>query len=115
MSEPLDEETHYRLLNLIQDNPNISQRKLAEEMGVSVGKVNYCIKALMEVGHLKFNNFKRSKNRLGYVYLLTPRGIKEKAKVAVKFLAIKQQQYDEIKKEVDRLRIEIGLTDNGEI
>jgi len=67
-------------------------------MGVSLGKVNYCLKALVDVGQVKFGNFAASKNKLGYAYLLTPKGVKEKTKAAVNFLKIKQRQYDTIKK-----------------
>ena len=69
-------------------------------MGVSLGKVNYCIKALLDVGHVKLNNFARSKNKLGYAYALTPKGVKEKAQVTLRFLEFKQMQYDEIQKEI---------------
>ena len=111
MNDRLDEETHYRLLNLIEENPAISQRQLAESMGVSVGKINYCIKALVKVGHIKLNNFKRSQNKMGYAYLLTPTGIKEKAQVAVRFLEIKQRQYDVIKKEIEELQAKLAAED----
>ena len=100
MSDHLDEETHYRLLNLIQENPKMSQRQLADAMGVSVGKMNYCVKALVAVGHVKLNNFRRSKDKLGYAYMLTPKGISEKAKVTLRFLEIKKAQYEKIKKEI---------------
>lgn len=108
MTNNLDEETHYRLLNLIEENPDISQRQLAEVLGVSVGKINYCVKALVDVGHVKLNNFKASKNKLGYAYLLTPKGIREKSKVAMRFLELKQMQYDAIKKEIRELKRELG-------
>lgn len=107
MNERFDEETHYRLLNLIQEKPDISQRQLAKEIGVSVGKVNYCIKALIKIGHIKLDNFKHSKNKWGYFYLLTPKGIKEKTKMTVRFLELKQKQYDGIKKEIDELKKKI--------
>ncbi len=109
MTQCLDEETHYRLLSLIQENPKISQRQLAREMGVSVGKVNYCIKALVDIGHLKLNNFKRSKNKFGYFYVLTPKGLKEKAHITLRFLEIKKMQYDQIQKEIVELQYEISL------
>lgn len=111
MNESLDDETHYKLLTLLEENPNITQRRLAEEMGVSVGKVNYCVKALIDVGHIKFNNFARSKNKFGYAYFLTPKGIKEKAKVTVRFLEVKKKQYECIKKEIAVLQKEISAVD----
>jgi EPS-associated MarR family transcriptional regulator len=113
MTSGLNDETHYKLLSLLQENPDISQRQLAEEMGVSVGKINYCIKALLKVGHVKLNNFARSKNKLGYVYVLTPKGVKEKAQVTLRFLELKQVQYDQIQKEIVDLQREISLSKNA--
>jgi EPS-associated MarR family transcriptional regulator len=107
MNEPLDEETHYKLLSLLEENPDISQRKMAEAMGVSVGKINYCIKALVNVGHIKLKNFAKSANKIGYAYFLTPKGVKEKAAVTLRFLELKQKQYDKIKKEISFLQEEI--------
>jgi len=103
MTDSIDEETHYHLLKLIQENPHITQRQLAEMMGVSVGKVNYCIKALVDVGHIKLNNFKQSKNKLRYMYVLTPRALKEKAQITMRFLQQKQQQYERLKQEIEEL------------
>ena len=108
MLKNVDEETHYQLLKHLEDNPNISQRQLANKMGISLGKVNYCLKALIDVGQIKLNNFAGSKNKLGYVYLLTPKGIKEKTQVTKRFLKIKQQQYDMIKKDIDTLQKELS-------
>ena len=114
MNERLDDETQYKLLNTIQAYPNASQRELAKAMGVSLGKVNYCIKALLDVGHVKLNNFAQSKNKLGYVYVLTPKGVKEKAKVTLRFLELKQVQYDEIQKEIAGLKKEVEANGNAE-
>ena len=104
MTDSIDEETHYHLLKLIQENPDITQRQLAEMMGVSVGKVNYCIKALVAVGHIKLNNFKQSKNKLGYMYVLTPKALKEKAQITMLFLQQKQNQYERLKREIEELK-----------
>ena len=106
-SKILSDELRYKFLSLIEKNPNISQRQLAEEMGVSVGKANYCIKALVEVGHVKLNNFVKSKNKSGYVYVLTKAGIKEKVQVTMRFLAARQVQYDALKWEIARLEDEV--------
>jgi len=107
MNERLDDETRYKLLNIIETHPNASQRQLAKEMSVSLGKVNYCIKALVDEGHLKLNNFTRSKNKLGPVYVLTPKGFKEKELVALRFLELKQQQCERLKKEIAALKKEV--------
>jgi len=112
MSDDLSDETRYKLLSLLEETPDISQRQLANKMGVSLGKANYCIKALIDVGHVKLNNFSRSKNKMGYVYVLTPIGIKEKAQVTLRFLEIKQEQYDQIRQEIADLQREISLNQN---
>ena len=113
MNKRINEETRYKLLNLLHENPDISQRQLANEMDVSLGKANYCIKALLEVGLVKLNNFKCSKNKLGYVYVLTRKGVKEKAQVTLQFLEIKQEQYNQIKNEISDLKREVSLSKNG--
>ena len=85
------------LLHLMQENSNISQRELAKQSGLSLGKVNYCIKALVDIGYIKINNFKNSNSKLNYLYLLTPSGINNKAIIAKKFILQKQQEYDKLK------------------
>jgi EPS-associated MarR family transcriptional regulator len=107
MSKTLDQETHYRLLNLLEQHPELSQRELAKEMGVSLGKANYCIKALVDVGHLKLNNFIRSDNKLGYAYLLTPKAISEKAKITRQFLKIRLEEHERLVKEIEKLKAEV--------
>jgi EPS-associated MarR family transcriptional regulator len=97
-------ETHLKILKYIESNPHISQRKLAEELGVSVGKVNYCVKALIGKGFLKAGNFKRSPDKMGYLYLLTPKGIEEKAKLTASFLKHKIAQHKQIFKEIEQLK-----------
>ena len=79
-------ETHLKILKHIQTNPEASQRQLAQELGVSVGKVNYCIRALIDKGFVKVGNFKRNTDKLSYLYLLTPKGIEEKSKLTARFL-----------------------------
>lgn len=90
------------LLQLIEKNSNVSQRELAEKSGLSLGKVNYCIKALIEIGFLKIKNFKHSKSKLNYIYLLTPSGIINKTLIAKRFLIKKQQEYDKIKSYISK-------------
>jgi EPS-associated MarR family transcriptional regulator len=85
------------LLQLIEEDSRISQRELARKSGLSLGKVNYCIKALAEIGYIKINNFKNSNNKLNYIYLLTPIGLRNKAIITKRFLLTKQQEYDKLK------------------
>lgn len=102
----LDETTHYSLLKTLEENPGLSQRDLAKQLGVSLGKVNFCLKALVEKGSLKINNFRNSENKLAYAYLLTPRGVEEKARITVQFLKYKIQEYEKLKKEIEELQHE---------
>ncbi len=104
----LDETTHYSLLKTLEENPGLSQRDLARKLGVSLGKVNYCLNALVTKGSVKVNNFRNSGNKLAYAYLLTPRGIEEKARVTVEFLKYKIQEYERLKKEIEELQREAG-------
>ncbi len=101
------EEAHYRLLRLLDASPRLTQRELAREMGVSLGKVNYCVNALIEKGWVKARNFRNSNNKLAYAYLLTPRGIEQKAEITVHFLRRKVAEYESLKKEIARLRREV--------
>lgn len=104
----LDETTHYSLLKTLEENPGLSQRDLAKKLGISLGKVNFCLKALVTKGSLKINNFRSSDNKLAYAYLLTPRGIEEKARITVEFLKYKIQEYERLKKEIEELQREAG-------
>lgn len=104
----LSDEYRYKILKRLEANPEISQRKLVWELGISLGRVNYCIQALIEKGLVKANNFRNSKNKKGYAYLLTPRGIEEKAKITVQFLKIKIAEHEALKKEIKDLRVEAG-------
>jgi EPS-associated MarR family transcriptional regulator len=97
-------ETHLKILKHIESNPHISQRKLAEELGASVGKVNYCVKALIGKGLVKVGNFKRSTDKMGYLYLLTPQGIEEKARLTASFLKRKIAEHEQIIKEIEQLK-----------
>ncbi len=83
---PLNEDIHYRLLKLLAERPQTSQRQLSQALGVSLGKVNYCVKALLDQGWMKASNFKNSNNKLAYAYLLTPSGINAKARITARFL-----------------------------
>ena len=94
------------LLRKIELNPEYTQRELSKEMDVSLGKVNYCIKKLTEKGLIKLTNFKRNSNKVGYVYILTPRGIEEKTKLTFSFLKRKIIEYEILKKEINELKLE---------
>lgn len=102
------EDIHLRLLRLIEARPDLSQRGLARELGTSLGKVNYCLKALVGKGLVKVRNFRNSRNKLAYVYLLTPRGIDSKATIAVQFLKRKIAEYETLKIEIKQLQREVG-------
>ncbi len=104
----LDDEMRYRLLKLLHDEPHKSQREMAEELGISLGKANYCLKALVGKGLIKARNFKNSENKKGYIYFLTPKGIEEKAKVTVRFLKRKIDEYETLTAEIEALRREVG-------
>ncbi|HEX5486331.1 MAG TPA: MarR family EPS-associated transcriptional regulator [Limnobacter sp.] len=101
------EDTYFRVMRLLEEQPDLTQRQLAEQLGVSVSGVNYCLKALMEKGWLKMNNFAHSKNKFGYVYVLTPQGIAEKAALTVRFLKRKMEEYEALKLEVESLMAEV--------
>ena len=102
----LNEELRYKLLKLLSEEPQISQRDLAVRLGLSLGKANYCLGALIEIGHVKINNFRRSDNKLAYAYLLTPRGIEEKARVTLSFLQRKIEEYNELRNVIEALQRE---------
>lgn len=99
-------ETHLRVLRLLQANPHLTQRELADELGVSLGKVNYCMKELLLKGLVKMQNFGNSRNKLGYAYLLTPSGLAAKARLTTEFLRIKVAEYESLKLEIEQLRVE---------
>jgi EPS-associated MarR family transcriptional regulator len=91
----------FNLLRKINTKQDFSQRELAKDMGFSLGKLNYCLKALKEKGLIKINNFQKNKNKLNYIYILTPEGVSQKTKLTIKFMQKIMYQYDELKKEID--------------
>lgn len=105
----LDSATRYRLLKLLAQNPAISQRELARAAGVSLGKLNYCLKALVAKGLVKAENFRKNPNKLGYLYVLTPQGIAERARLTVEFLRIKEQEIEELRAEIEAIRRDVGF------
>ena len=104
----MNEEISYKLFKLIEEDPDISQRELAKEMGISLGKTNYCLKGLMEKGWLKARNFKNSNNKIAYAYVLTPKGLGEKAKITGRFLKRKVREYELLKREIEQLQQEVS-------
>ena len=102
-----DEITH-NLLALIEQQPNLSQRELAREMGISLGKTNYCVKGLIEKGWLKAQNFKNSDNKIAYAYVMTPSGFSEKAKITARYLKNKIHEYEILKIEIEKLQQEVS-------
>ena len=102
-----DQEIRYRLLKILESNPNLTQRQMAEEMGLSLGKFDYCLKEVIKKGFVKINRFKSSDNKAGYMYLLTPHGIEAKTKITVNFLKRKMNEYEKIKQEIEELKEEV--------
>lgn len=102
------DEVRYRLLRYLEEHPRASQRELALHLGVSVGKINYCLRALIEKGLVKMRNFQRSERKLAYSYILTPKGIDEKVNVTVRFLQRKMAEYDALSEEIKRLSREVS-------
>jgi EPS-associated MarR family transcriptional regulator len=109
----LTDEYRYKLLRLLEANPQTSQRDLAQALGISVGRVNYCLNALIEKGHLKAQNFKNNKNKRAYMYYLTPRGFEEKARVTVRFFRQKLMEYEALSREIEDLRHEAANQHGG--
>ena len=95
-----DNPDHFNVLRKIQKKPESSQRELAEELGFSLGKLNYCLRALKSKGLIKISNFKKNPNKLNYIYILTPKGISKKTKLTLNFMKLKMKEYDELKKEM---------------
>ncbi len=107
------EDTAFRVMRLLQANPDLTQRELAEELGVSVGGLNYCLKALIDKGWVKMQNFSQSKNKFGYVYILTPNGMAQKAALTSRFLKRKMIEYEALKAEIDALSAEANYVQVG--
>jgi EPS-associated MarR family transcriptional regulator len=105
----MTDEIQHRLFKILAENPSISQRELSRALGISLGKANYCLKALIEKGWVKAQNFKNNKNKLSYTYLLTPSGLKEKARVTLRYLERKMAEYDELKAAVEELKREVEI------
>ena len=100
-------ETHLKLLRHLEENPDVTQRELARELGISLGKANYCLKALINKGLIKAKNFKNSANKRAYLYILTPQGIEAKALISVRFLQRKMEEYEALRQEIEQLKSEL--------
>ena len=108
------DELRLRVLRALEVNPELSQRQLAKELGVSLGGVNYALKALVERGFVKADNFRKSGNKVAYLYVLTPQGVAEKASLATAFLGLKLEEYEVLRQEIEALKGEVGSGDSGE-
>ena len=97
-----DNQDHFNVLRKINSKPKSTQRELAEELGFSLGKLNYCLKALKNKGFVKIKNFKKNPKKINYLYVLTPKGISEKTKLTLNFMKKKMQEFDELKKEIEK-------------
>ena len=102
----LTDEYRYRILKLLEADPHASQRRIADELGISLGRVNYCLQALIQKGLVKVNNFRNNANKQIYLYLLTPKGINEKTRVTLRFLKVKMAEYEALERELEVLRTE---------
>jgi EPS-associated MarR family transcriptional regulator len=107
----VDDATHYRLLKLLEEHPGMSQRELAKSLGISLGKTNYCLRAVLARGHAKMVNFRNSNNRVSYLYQLTPSGLAAKLRVTRRFLALKKAEYLTLQQEIENLQREIDSGD----
>lgn len=108
----LTDEYRYKILKVLEANPEISQRDLARELEISLGRVNFCLKALIDVGLLKATNFRNSQNKLAYMYLLTPKGVEEKSLITARFLKLKLQEHAALQAEIEELRKDVSQTVN---
>jgi len=104
----INPEIHLKVLRQIEANPSITQRELAQQLGVSLGKANYCLKALIDRGWVKVNNFRDCDRKAAYAYLLTPSGLEEKAKITIRFLKQRMKDYEQIKAEIAELQAEVA-------
>jgi len=102
MNKKREKQDHFDVMRKIQKQPQTSQRDLAEQLGFSLGKLNYCLKALQQKGLIKIKNFEKNPNKLNYIYVLTPEGIAEKTRLTINFMKRKMEEYDELKKELEK-------------
>lgn len=103
------EDTTFRMLRLLEVNPDLTQREIAERLGLSTSGLNYCLRALIDKGLIKMQNFSQSKNKFGYIYILTPSGLAEKASLTSRFLKRKMQEFEQLQQEISQLQAEFIL------
>jgi EPS-associated MarR family transcriptional regulator len=103
----IDPDLHFRVLHLLEEEPSLTQRELSQRLGISLGGVNYCLKALIDIGQIKVGNFKKNPDKSVYLYLLTPQGMSEKAKLTAGFLKRKMNEYHALKKEIQSLKLRL--------
>ena len=104
----IDPDIHYLILSYLEENPNITQRDLSQKLGISLGSINYCIKALILIGHIKIKNFNASPNKMNYLYLLTPSGVNAKISLTLEFLNRKVKEYEQLKIEINKIKSKLN-------
>ena len=104
----IQEDTYFRVMRLLQDNPDMTQREIARQLGISLSGLNYCLKALIAKGWIKVQNFSHSKNKFGYMYILTPTGLAEKTELTKSFLKRKLLEYDQLRAEIESLNLDFN-------
>ena len=109
------QEVHFKVLRALHANPSLSQRELSKKLGISLGKANYCVQALLELGWIKVRNFKNNKNKIAYTYLLTPKGIEQKLRLTVEFLQKKQHEFEVLRLEIQQLSKEASAPINSNV
>jgi EPS-associated MarR family transcriptional regulator len=105
----IDPDVHFRVLHLLEEQPELTQRELAQKLGISLGGVNYCLKALIKIGHIKVGNFSKNSNKSVYLYLLTPQGVLEKARLTSSFLKRKMVEFHALKKEIETIQSKLKV------
>ncbi|MDF0599278.1 MarR family EPS-associated transcriptional regulator [Psychromarinibacter sp. C21-152] len=110
MTGPVDQDTRYRVMRMLEAQPDLSQREMSRALGISLGSVNYCLRALIDKGQVKVRNFRASNNKLRYAYILTPKGAAEKARLTAGFLRRKRAEYDRLREEIEALERDMART-----
>ena len=108
-NKSIDPDIHFRVLHVLEENSSITQRELAQKLGISLGSVNFCLKALIDIGHIKVKNFQKNPDKSVYLYLLTPQGLKQKALLTAGFLKRKLEEYRALKNEIESIQSKMKL------